>query len=151
MVEEQGQIKRLLTDLFFSQQLAVLATSRNGRPYSNLVSFAATPELDCLLFATTRATRKYANIARNAHASMLVDNRRNVPTDIHRAMAVSASGVVRETSKKSSANLLNIYLGKHPHLAEFVGSPSCAFFCMRVSTYYLVRKFQEVIEVHMVK
>jgi hypothetical protein len=45
--------------------------------------------------------------------------------------------------------LLNIYLAKHPHLKEFVSSPTCALIKVRVQKYYVVSKFQNVQELHM--
>ncbi len=142
-------LKKVLKSLFSMQRLAVLSTQRGGQPYSNLVSFAATRDLQHLLFATTRSTRKYANLAVESRVSMLVDNRTNKAADIHRAMAVTAVGTATETAGSEAGSLVEIYLEKHPYLAEFVGSPSCAFFSLRVSTYYLVQRFQQVTEIHM--
>ncbi len=47
--------------LFHNQKLAVLSTSLSGHPYTTLVGFAATEDLRRIIFATTRATRKFAN------------------------------------------------------------------------------------------
>jgi len=44
---------------------------------------------------------------------------------------------------------LPLYLEKHPYLKDFVNSPSCAFLKLTVKTYYLVRRFQNVVEIHM--
>jgi phosphate:Na+ symporter len=44
--------------------------------------------------------------------------------------------------------LLTVYLAKHPMLKDFVQSPSCALLQIRVETYYLVRRFQNVMELH---
>jgi uncharacterized protein YhbP (UPF0306 family) len=147
-LENRSDFIGILSTLFSEQNLAVLATNHNTQPYTNLVSFAPTKDLRQLLFATTRSTRKYANIIRDSRASMLVDNRSNEAADIHRAVAATAIGVVIELSESESAALKEVYLRKHPHLSEFVRSPSCAFLSLRVSTYYLVRRFQQVTEIN---
>lgn len=138
-----------LTHLLERQRLSVLSTHNAGQPYASLVSFAATPDLMALLFATTRSTRKYANLTSDFRAAMLVDNRSNEETDIHSAMAVTATGLVVEVSGSEKDEALTLYLEKHPYLKEFVHSPSCAFLKLTVKTYYLVRRFQNVVEIHM--
>ncbi|MCJ7683600.1 MAG: pyridoxamine 5'-phosphate oxidase family protein [Desulfobacteraceae bacterium] len=138
-----------LTQLLNDQRLAVLSTHSAGQPYASLVSFAATADLRQLLFATTRATRKYANLTSDSRAAMLIDNRSNEEADIHSAMAVTATGVVGEISDIERVEALTPYLEKHPYLKEFVNSPSCAFLRLTVRTYFLVRRFQNVVEIHM--
>jgi hypothetical protein len=44
--------------------------------------------------------------------------------------------------------VLAIYLAKHPMLKDFVQSPSCSLLQVKVETYYLVRRFQNVVELH---
>ena len=140
---------RDLTPLLNNQKLAVLSTHNAGQPYANLVSFAASLDLKQLLFATTRSTRKYANLTSDERAAMLIDNRSNEETDIHSAMAVTATGFVKEISDAERAEALPPYLEKHPYLKEFVNSPSCALLRLTVEVYYLVRRFQNVVEIHM--
>jgi nitroimidazol reductase NimA-like FMN-containing flavoprotein (pyridoxamine 5'-phosphate oxidase superfamily) len=89
-------LREFLKDLFSSQRLAVLATQNRRQPYGNLVAFMATDDLKHLLFATTRATRKFANILKNPKIAMVVDNRSNQESDFHQAAAVTATGVVKE-------------------------------------------------------
>ena len=138
-----------LTHLLNSQRLAVLSTHNAGQPYASLVSFASNAELSQLLFATTRSTRKYANLTSDERAAMLIDNRSNEETDIHSAMAVTATGFVKEISESERAEALPSYLEKHPYLKDFVNSPTCAFLKLTVKTFYLVRRFQNVVEIHM--
>ena len=89
-MEELKNIRVILAELLRTQKLAVLSTVRSdGAAYSNLVSFAA-PRPENLLFATTRATRKYANLMKNAQVALLIDNRRNDESDFHAAVAATA-------------------------------------------------------------
>lgn len=147
-MEKTAQLKRRLAELFNSQKLAVLSTHNAGQPYASLVAFATTEDLRHLLFATTRSTRKYTNIKSDARVAMLMDNRSNRDSDISNAIAVTATGTTEEVDQKNRDPFLSIYLTKHPHLKDFVNSPSCALIRIRIDTYYLVSKFQRVFELH---
>ncbi len=147
-MEKTALLKEFLRDLFSSQRLAVLATQNRGQPYGSLVAFMATEDLKHLLFATTRATRKYANLSKNPRIAMLVDTRSNQEVDFHQAAAVTATGVVKETVGSQKRRFQKLYLSKHPYLKDFVSSPTCALLRMDVETYYIVRQFQNVVELH---
>jgi nitroimidazol reductase NimA-like FMN-containing flavoprotein (pyridoxamine 5'-phosphate oxidase superfamily) len=150
-MERTARLREFLKDLFSSQRLAVLATQNQRQPYGNLVAFMATEDLKHLLFATTRATRKYANISSNPRIAMVVDNRSNQEADFHQAAAVTATGVVKEIEGPEKDRFQKLYLSKHPYLKEFVSSPTCALLRMDVETYYVVRQFQNVVELHIKK
>jgi nitroimidazol reductase NimA-like FMN-containing flavoprotein (pyridoxamine 5'-phosphate oxidase superfamily) len=150
-MEKTSQLKKFLRDLFSSQRLAVLATQSKRQPYGNLVAFIATGDMKHLLFATPRATRKYANISKNPRVAMIIDNRSNQDADFHRAAAVTATGVVKEVEGSEKQSLLRLYLSGHPYLKDFVSSPTCALLKTDVETYYVVRQFQNVMELHIGK
>jgi nitroimidazol reductase NimA-like FMN-containing flavoprotein (pyridoxamine 5'-phosphate oxidase superfamily) len=148
-VKEKDQIREILLELFSSQKLGVLGTHQAGQPYGNLVAFAATPDLKNLLFATTRATRKFANIQADPRVSMVVDNRSNRVADFRKAVAATVLGRAKEVRGKERKELAKMYLAKHPHLKEFVASPTCALVRIRVELYYVVWRFQNVFELRM--
>jgi hypothetical protein len=131
LLSEESELEHFIRELFESQKLAVLGTQNEGQPYANLVAFAPSHDLKCLYFVTARATRKYANIEADARVTVLIDNRSNQDSDFSQAAAVTATGTA-----------------KHPMLEDFVRSPSCALLQIRVETYYLVRRFQNVMELH---
>ncbi len=137
-----------LKKLFTTQTLAVLSTQNEGQPYASLVAFAASEDLKSLFFATTRATRKYANLSSEPRVAMLVDSRSNEVSDFRWAMAVTATGEAEEVEGEEKDNVSKIYLAKHPHLDDFISSPSCALLKIRVERYYVATRFQNVIEVH---
>jgi nitroimidazol reductase NimA-like FMN-containing flavoprotein (pyridoxamine 5'-phosphate oxidase superfamily) len=138
-----------LRALFASQRLAVLATrEEDGQPYANLMAFAASDDLRTLLLVTGRATRKYDNLRAEPRVALLIDNRSHQPSDIHEAAAVTVLGDAEEVSGVERERLLPTYVAQHPHLEAFASSPSCALFRVRVRSYYLVRRFQEVTEFH---
>lgn len=140
-----------LNTLLESQKLAVLATHMGGQPYGSLVSFAPTHDGKELLFATTRATRKYANLTADERVALVIDNRSNQESDFHEATAVTATGRADEPSGPERDRLQGIYLAKHPYLKDFVTSPTCALLRVKVETYYLVCRFQQVTELKVAK
>lgn len=141
--------KAFLRDLFESQRLAVLATSGEGHPYTSLMAFAATEDLKTLLFATTRSTRKFANLTADPRASALVDDRSNSESDFQKAVAVTARGTISEVKSRDKERFLKLYLSKHPHLEDLATSPSCALLRMKVDVYYIVTQFQNVKELRL--
>jgi len=142
-------LKQRLRELFTTQRLAVLSTHNKGQPYASLVAFAASNDLKYLYFATTRATRKYRNIAHDPRVAFLIDSRTNQEADFHDAIGVTATGRAFEVEARAEEAAMAIYLAKHPYLETFVGSPTCALFAAQVERYYLVERFQKVTEVHM--
>ena len=137
----------LIRDLLESQRLAVLSTQDHGQPYSNLMAIAATDDLRHLLFATTRATRKYANLMADSRVAVLVDNRQNDVSDFAEAAALTALGKAWELQGAERQQFLKVYLEKHPNLEEFVTSPNCALLRIKVDKYIVVTRFQEVREI----
>lgn len=134
-----------LQALLSSQSLAVLSSDEEGQPYSSLVGFASTGDLKHILFATLRQTRKYRNIKSNPRVSLLVDSRSNSEDDFYSAMAVTILGTVRECDEDQG--MQQLFLSRHPGLSSFVHSPGCALLCVEVTRYYLVQRFQEVVEI----
>jgi len=149
MLTAQANLKDRLHRLFQQQKLGVLSTHNRGEPYASLVAFAATDDLKQLVFATPRATRKFSNMTADARAAMLIDSRSNRASDFRRSMAATAVGAVREIRKARNSRLLRLYLEKHPHLHDFVHSPSCAVLRLDVKSYYVVDRFQHVMELHL--
>ena len=114
------KVKEELRGLFVSQPLAVLSTSDDGQPYCNLIAFAPDDDIAGLIFATVRATRKFAN------------------------MAVTATGRASELSREEKGRYLKLFLDKHPYLQDFVMSPGCALMRVQVERYYIVKRFRNV-------
>ena len=133
-----------LAALLGSQRLAVLITAGDEGPHGSLVAFAAAPELDLLVFATSRSTLKFENLLHHPRVALLVDNRSNAEADFHLAAAVTAYGPARETGGDERTRLEAAYLARHPYLHDFITSPSCALVCVKVERYRLVRRFQDV-------
>jgi len=142
------ETREIVQNLLNSQSLAVLSTQMSDRPYSNLIAFAATGDTKEILFATTRATRKYANLSTNPLVALLIDNRSNQETDFGEASAVTVLGTAGEVLGPHRERYLKLYLKKHPYLEEFVTAPTCALIRVEVEKYLMVTRFQEVREIY---
>lgn len=139
----------VLQELCRSQPLAALATDAGSHPYVSLVAVAVTDDLRHLYFATPRATRKWANLAKNPRVSLLLDNRTNQVSDFRRAVAATLLGSAQEIGGAARDEGLRIYVSRHPHLADFVAAPTCAVFQVQIDRIYLVTRFQNVMEFHL--
>jgi hypothetical protein len=64
-------------------------------------------------------------------------------------MAATAVGGVETLSGNALGEPKKIYLQKHPHLAEFLAAPETALVRLNVSAYYVVTRFQDVVELSM--
>jgi len=143
------QFRKRLAELFRSQNLATLATHNDGQPYASLVAFYAADDLKHIYFVTPKTTRKFANLNADSRVAVMVNSSTNQASDFHRAISVTAVGSAEEIEGSETEPVLKRYLVKHPHLEEFVRSPTCALVRISVKTYYLVKNFQNVMELHL--
>lgn len=148
-MERSAAIRQRLAQLFAVQHLGVVATVHQGQPYASLVAFAATDDLRHLVFATPRTTRKFTYLQAEPRVAILINDSRNQVDDFHQAAAVTAVGRCTFGDAADMPDDLALYLSKHPHLADFVRSPTTALVRVTVSRYILVRNFQHVVELHM--
>ena len=139
---DSAVLRRLLT----SQHLAVLATAQDGIPYTSLVAFVASDDLRQLAFVTSRATTKYRNMVETPGVSLLIDSRTHSVEDFTDAAAVTVLGRATEVDEAQAPGLLAGFLGKHPYLGSFVQAPTTALCAVKVETYTLVTRFQQVVE-----
>jgi len=140
---------RQLRALLQGQALAVLATSHEGHPYCSLIAFVVSDDLRTILFGTSRNTRKFANITSDPRVSVLIDSRGNTDADFHQACAATAVGREVKLPEAEYRALRGKYLERHPHLRDFVASPTFELVALRIETYYLVSRFQHVMELHL--
>ena len=143
------QFRKRLAELFRSQNLATLATHNDGQPYASLVAFYAADDLKHIYFVTPKTTRKFANLNADSRVAVMVNSSTNQASDFHQAISVTAIGCAVEIRGSEKEPILKQYLAKHPHLDEFVRAPSCALVGISVKTYFLVKNFQNVMELHL--
>jgi len=124
---------------------AVLATDTAGQPYTSLIAYALTPDMQGVVFITPRATRKYRNILKNSRVSLLIDTRTNTPKDYMQAEAVTLLGNARPIRRgKTRAELADIFLKKHPTLEGIIHSRETALIFIKITRCIHVTKFQSV-------
>ena len=130
-----------LESLLQSQRFAVLATQGEIEPYQNLIAFINTKDLKQIIFATSKNTKKYDNIIKNSKISILIDNLGNKPDDIKKAVVVTVVGIADEL--KHNLDLYkNLFLKKHPYLADFINLPDTILINLKVENYLLVDHFE---------
>jgi heme iron utilization protein len=141
-MSDSFEFQSILYPLFQVQRFAVLGTFFRGQPYSNLVAFASTNNLKTILFVTNRSTRKYNNIGGNNQVSILIDNRKNEPSDFSNAYAVTAIGIAKEIMGEERNIFSKIYLTKHPSLLDFLSMPASVLIAINV-TEYIIASFDK--------
>jgi len=139
-------IAKLLTD----QKFGILATLGKDYPYQSIVAFAGSGDMKHIFFATRRATSKYRNLKNNVQVSVFIDNRSNQEADFIEATGMTAIGDAGELSEAARRKSIGLFIRKHPSLEEFLASPDCALFMIKVRVYYIVWNFQQVMEVRIV-
>ena len=102
-----------------------------------------------IYFVTPKTTRKYANLAADHRVALMVNSSTNQISDFHQAISVTAVGNAEEIGEAEKVPIAKRYLAKHPHLEDFVRAPTCALVGVSVKTYYLVKNFQNVMELHL--
>jgi general stress protein 26 len=134
-------IKKKISNLLKEQRFAVIATQDKNEPYTNLVTFLSSKNLEKIYFPTSKKSKKYENLSANSRISILIDNRINEPKDIENAIALTAIGTSRQTRDEDT---IKEFLIKHPYLKDFISSKECAMIEIEIKKYILVDNFQNV-------
>ena len=147
-MEPTEEIRSRLKDLCTSQKLAVVSTQSGGQPYASLVAFVASDDLRHIFFVTARTTRKFAYLTEDSRVAVLINSSTNQESDFHDAVSITIIGTAEEIKGDEKENFLALYLSKHPYLEDFASSPSCALIKITTKSYYMVKNFQNVMELH---
>ena len=128
-----------------SEMSAVLATEGGGQPYTSLVTFALSPDLKGLIFATPKATSKYKNITINPRVSVLIDNRLRAKGNIMLGEAITILGLARPVRRgKRWRELAAVLVAKNPALDDFIKAPTTALIYIEAARYIHVGRFQTI-------
>lgn len=148
---KQGQIllREQVKKLLDSQYLAVLATSERTSPHLSLVTFISSHDIRYIYFATSRNTRKFKNIERQAHVSLLVDDRRNSLQDFEDSSTVTALGTAKTVNAGEKDSLSVFFTDKFPPLRDFIHDRESEIIRIMVTEYILVRRFQDLYSLKM--
>ena len=139
---DQTRLRHLLE----TQKYAVLATDNHGQPYTSLMAYSITDDLRVFILMTERGRLKYKNLMSNPRVAIMIDNRKNLGSDLDATIAVTAQGVAEEISAEGRDAARAFCLARHPALQSFAESPNCAFIRIQVTSDVIVQQFQDVIE-----
>lgn len=138
-------LKKRVIAVLETQALAVLGTSSNNIPHTTLVAFKADLQAREAYFVSSVASRKAQNIDENPYVSLFVDNRNNKVQDFRDALGVTMKGMARV----AGSGHVEGFLEKHPHLFDFVHSPSTNLFLIDLDSVEVVTEFQKVFELNL--
>ncbi|MGD0275287.1 MAG: pyridoxamine 5'-phosphate oxidase family protein [Syntrophales bacterium] len=127
------------------EYFAVLATDSDGQPYTSLINFALMPDYKTVIFATPRATKKYRNMIKTKSVALLIDSRPKKTKNLMGTEAVTVIGNARPLKRgKAWETFANIYIKKHPDLAEFIYSLSTSLMVVDATRCIHVSQFQTI-------
>ncbi|TFF92789.1 pyridoxamine 5'-phosphate oxidase family protein [Candidatus Thorarchaeota archaeon] len=144
LVDIEAELRDRLMKLVENQLVGVLSTTSEGEPYSCLVSFWFTENLENLVFATKRARLKYRKMMQNPNVSLIIDDRKNRPDDFQRVISATVMGTARDTEGELRKRYMEALLERHPYLSEFVRAPDTAIIEVSVKRIYIVADFEDV-------
>jgi hypothetical protein len=134
-----------ITRLLSHHRFGVLATYGEGYPYTSLITLVFSADFRHLLFPTLRETRKYANLRHEAKVSVLLDNR-SFDKSPEKLYALTILGKAAETDQGMVAEGKELFLQRHPHLAEFLALSQTALIQITVNKVILVKELQKIRE-----
>jgi heme iron utilization protein len=132
--------------LLASQRVGVLGTHYHDEPHQSLIAYITSEDHLSIYFTTPPDTRKVAAMEKDPRVAFLVDDRQNVESAFDGCTAVTAYGIAEPMPEPHRHSIVLRYRERHPYLEEFVGSPSCRWYRIRVQRYSLVSRFQSVEE-----
>ena len=109
-------VQTLLPRLLETQKYAVLATDNHGQPYTSLMAFSVTEDLQSFILMTERGRLKYENLIANPRVAIMIDNRENLGSDLEEAVAVTAQGLAEEIAG-DALRMAGIVSGAPPSFA----------------------------------
>jgi len=114
MTKEKMQ---LIDDMVTNEDVCVLATLEGNTPHTSLMTYFADHAAMKFYFLTRSTSRKYKNIKKNPHVSLLIDRRSD-------DLALSIAGHHLPVRKKQTVEaIIRLYLLKHPEMEAFANHP----------------------------
>ncbi len=140
----QPELRERVMNLLESQLVGALSTTSNGIPYSCLVSYRFTDDLETAIFATKRDRLKYRKMMENPNVSLLIDDRQNRMDDFRTVTSLSVLGTVIDTEGPTRERYMDLLLEKHPYFTDFVRASDTAVIEVSVKHMYIVKDFESV-------
>lgn len=132
------KIIRFITE----QNLCVLATVSENRPYCSLMAYIASDDGRRIFMVTSRSTKKYNNLLRNSSVSLLIDDRGSSSRE--EACALTLTGACAPMADgEAKAEARAALIARHPHLARFAVHPDSDIVEMEVESVLLLQGLNE--------
>jgi nitroimidazol reductase NimA-like FMN-containing flavoprotein (pyridoxamine 5'-phosphate oxidase superfamily) len=144
MAQDPGDIENTIRRVLERNQLAVLATQRDGQPHASLMAFTPLEGLRFLAFATYRDTIKYESIQQDRRVAILVEDRERDARDSGRRIVLTAIGEAIATPEEERKAHIATHLARHPDLQKFLSSPECELIRVAVHAYQVVSGVDDV-------
>ena len=110
---DRAELVTIVRTIFAEQLFGVLATQGEAGPHTTLVAFAVADDLESLIFATPRGTRKYRNMHSATAVSLFIDDRRNDDDAISQIFGIEARGAARELDGAERERYATVYAARH--------------------------------------
>jgi nitroimidazol reductase NimA-like FMN-containing flavoprotein (pyridoxamine 5'-phosphate oxidase superfamily) len=122
------------------QNMCVLATCDEDKPYCSLMAYVTDADGRTVYMVTLGNSRKYRNLTRNPHVSLLVDTRSLQPPPERggiQALTVlgECSTVIDDATRKE---LLGRIAAAHPHTGELARQSDARLLAVRVNALLLL-------------
>ena len=143
-MRKKNEIQQKIKKILQSQLYGVLATSYKFQPFTSLLAFVASEDLDYLYVATGKTSHKFQNIIENEKVAFFIDTRSNDNFDVNTAYALTIFGKVKVIDKNNITKIIKSYLLRHPQLDSFIHSKNVVFLQLAISSFSFVEHFQKV-------
>ena len=138
-----ARAQRLLAE----ERVGVLCTCAGEQPYGSPMNFVFLPAEGCVVFATSRATRKFHVLVQNPAAAFVVDNRLSVGREQGASESVIASGRVTEIlSTEERAKACSALVERYAALAAFFADPRNAVLKLKLKKLVYTSGFDSGVE-----
>lgn len=141
---KKDKIQREIKHILQSQLYGVLATSYDNQPYTSLLAFVASHDINTIYVATGRSTHKFQNVDKNEKVAFFIDTRSNNNFDVGTAYALTVFGRAKAANRNEITQIEKLYLRRHPQLDSFIHSRNVEFLQIKISSFSFVERFQNV-------
>jgi general stress protein 26 len=123
--------------LILRKDSCVLATTDGETPHCSLMAYVPDDSGERLFLITSSASRKYQNIRRHPHVSLLIDTRGEQQRELTQALTLTG---ICETLQDTAeiAWVKAAFVRQHPHLAGFLCKDEMAVMCVQVEFFLLL-------------
>jgi nitroimidazol reductase NimA-like FMN-containing flavoprotein (pyridoxamine 5'-phosphate oxidase superfamily) len=135
-----GNMLEKMKALIQAKDICVWATVSGDKPHCSLMAYAADDTCHEIYMVTHKKTKKYKNLMKNPHVSLLIDSRdEDMGPRRFKAKALTVSGVFEKIEDQGKKDFACARLLKgHPHLKEFALDPDAEVLRIIVTSFLLL-------------